>query len=94
VSYLTLPADEPAVPLPLVLVSTADHRDATSTGIAPITKWLANRGYAVLSVSYRASTGLGKDFANASIRERAGKMDDDLIDASRMGGAGRRCAAR
>ena len=41
----------------------------------------ANRGYAVLSVNYRASTGFGKDFVNAGTREHAGKMHDDLIDA-------------
>jgi acylaminoacyl-peptidase len=44
-------------------------------------QWLANRGYAVLSVNYRASTGFGKDFVNAGRREHAGKMHDDLIDA-------------
>jgi dipeptidyl aminopeptidase/acylaminoacyl peptidase len=41
----------------------------------------ANRGYAVLSVNYRGSTGFGKKFANAGNKEWAGKMHDDLIDA-------------
>ena len=50
-------------------------------GYRPDHQWLANRGYAVLSVNYRASTGFGKDFVNAGIREHAGKMHDDLIDA-------------
>jgi dipeptidyl aminopeptidase/acylaminoacyl peptidase len=44
-------------------------------------QWLANRGYAVLSVNYRASTGFGKKFINAGDHEWAGKMHDDLIDA-------------
>jgi dipeptidyl aminopeptidase/acylaminoacyl peptidase len=44
-------------------------------------QWLANRGYAVLSVNYRGSTGFGKAFVNAANREWAGKMHDDLIDA-------------
>jgi dipeptidyl aminopeptidase/acylaminoacyl peptidase len=42
---------------------------------------LANRGYAVLAVNYRGSTGFGKEFINKAQREWAGKMHDDLIDA-------------
>ena len=42
---------------------------------------LANRGYAVLSVNFRGSTGFGKQFINAGNKEWAGKMHDDLLDA-------------
>jgi dipeptidyl aminopeptidase/acylaminoacyl peptidase len=44
-------------------------------------QWLASRGYAVLSVNFRGSTGLGKKFVNAANGEWAGKMHDDLLDA-------------
>ena len=44
-------------------------------------QWMANRGYAVLSVNYRGSTGFGKNFVNAAVKEFAGKMHDDLIDS-------------
>jgi len=50
-------------------------------GLSPNHQWLANRGYAVLSVNFRGSTGFGKAFVNAGDREWAGKMHDDLIDA-------------
>ena len=50
-------------------------------GYNPEHQWLANRGYAVLSVNFRGSTGFGKEFINAAIKEYAGKMHDDLIDA-------------
>ena len=50
-------------------------------GFDPLHQLLANRGYAVLSVNYRGSTGFGKSFINAANREWAGKMHDDLIDA-------------
>ena len=50
-------------------------------GFNPEHQWLANRGYAVLSVNYRGSTGFGKTFVNAANGEWAGKMHDDLIDA-------------
>jgi dipeptidyl aminopeptidase/acylaminoacyl peptidase len=43
-------------------------------------QWLANRGYAVLQVNFRGSTGYGKEFLNAGNREWAGKMHQDLID--------------
>jgi dipeptidyl aminopeptidase/acylaminoacyl peptidase len=44
-------------------------------------QWLANRGYAVLSVNFRASAGFGKAFFNAGDKEWGRKMDDDLLDA-------------
>ena len=50
-------------------------------GYFPTVQWLANRGYAVLQVNYRGSTGYGKKFLNAGNREWAGKMHHDLIDA-------------
>jgi dipeptidyl aminopeptidase/acylaminoacyl peptidase len=51
-------------------------------GYHPYHQWLSNRGYAVLSVNFRGSTGLGKDFTNAGDMEWAGKMHDDLLDAT------------
>ena len=44
-------------------------------------QWLANRGYAVLSVNFRGSSGFGKNFINAGDGEWAAKMHDDLLDA-------------
>jgi len=44
-------------------------------------QWLANRGYAVLSVNYRGSTGFGKAFVNAGDLEWANRMHADLLDA-------------
>ena len=48
-------------------------------------QWLANRGYAVLQVNFRGSTGYGKDFINAGNGEWGRKMHDDLIDAVQWG---------
>jgi dipeptidyl aminopeptidase/acylaminoacyl peptidase len=42
---------------------------------------LANRGYAVLSVNFRGSTGFGKAFLNAGNKQWGLAMHDDLIDA-------------
>ena len=49
--------------------------------IDPIVQWLANRGYAVLQVNFRGSTGYGKAFLNAGNRQWAGTMRTDLLDA-------------
>jgi dipeptidyl aminopeptidase/acylaminoacyl peptidase len=50
-------------------------------GFNPQHQWLANRGWAVLSVNFRGSTGLGKAFVNAGDLEWGRKMHDDLLDA-------------
>ena len=42
---------------------------------------MANRGYAVLNINYRGSTGFGKNFINASNLQWGAKMQDDLLDA-------------
>jgi dipeptidyl aminopeptidase/acylaminoacyl peptidase len=52
-----------------------------SWGLNGMHQWLANRGYAVLSVNFRGSTGFGKKYVNAGNKEWAGKMHNDLIDA-------------
>ena len=44
--------------------------------------WLADRGYAVISVNFRGSTGSGKTLLNAGNFEWGGKMIDDLVDAA------------
>ncbi len=88
VSYLTLPiaADSdgngrPDHPLPLVLNVHGGPWARDSWGFDPEHQWLANRGYAVLSVNYRGSTGFGKGFLNAGNRQWAGAMHHDLLDA-------------
>ncbi len=89
VSYLSLPvwadpdgAGHPDQPLPTVLSIHGGPWARDSWGYHPVHQWLTNRGYAVLSVNYRGSTGFGKAFINASTLEWAGKMHDDLIDAT------------
>jgi dipeptidyl aminopeptidase/acylaminoacyl peptidase len=42
---------------------------------------LANRGYAVLQVNYRGSTGFGKRFLHAADKQWGRAMHDDLVDA-------------
>jgi dipeptidyl aminopeptidase/acylaminoacyl peptidase len=86
VAYLTLPAgtagaEHPASPVPLVLDVHGGPWARDSYGFNSEHQWLANRGYAVLSVNYRGSTGFGKKFINAGDHEWARNMHNDLLDA-------------
>lgn len=88
VSYLTLP---PHVEIdtefnvsevtPMVLWVHGGPWGRNSYGYSSIAQWFSNRGYAVLQVNYRGSTGFGKEFVNAGAKEWAAAMHDDLIDS-------------
>jgi dipeptidyl aminopeptidase/acylaminoacyl peptidase len=78
--YLTRPENSGGQ-LPLVLVIHGGPYLRDYWGFSSVHQWLANRGYAVLSVNYRGSTGYGKAFVTAADREWGGRMHDDLIDA-------------
>jgi dipeptidyl aminopeptidase/acylaminoacyl peptidase len=78
--YLTTPVGIPAKNLPTVLLVHGGPWSRDTWGYDSEAQWLANRGYAVLQVNFRGSTGYGKQFLNAGNREWAGKMHNDLID--------------
>ena len=67
--------------LPMALLVHGGPWARDSWGYNPVYQLLANRGYAVLSVNFRGSTGFGKNFINAANHEWGGKMHNDLIDA-------------
>jgi dipeptidyl aminopeptidase/acylaminoacyl peptidase len=79
--YLTLPPGKEPKRLPLVMLVHGGPWGRDVWGYNPDVQWLANRGYAVLQVNYRGSTGYGKAHLNAGDREWAGKMHTDLLDA-------------
>jgi dipeptidyl aminopeptidase/acylaminoacyl peptidase len=78
--YLTLPKGVEARNLPVVVNVHGGpwHRDVW--GYNPEVQFLANRGYAVLQVNFRGSTGYGRAFWEASFREWGRKMQDDVTD--------------
>jgi dipeptidyl aminopeptidase/acylaminoacyl peptidase len=78
--YLTLP-NEQTKNLPLILFVHGGPQLHDTWGLDITAQWFANRGYAVLQINYRGSTGYGKAFVNAGNKEWGGKMHDDLIDA-------------
>jgi dipeptidyl aminopeptidase/acylaminoacyl peptidase len=87
-SYLTLPPGSdadgdgvPDKPVPMVLLVHGGPWARDGYGFNSIHQLLANRGYGVLSVNFRGSTGFGKNFINAGNKQWGLKMHDDLIDA-------------
>ncbi len=91
VSYLTLPKsvdadgdgkiDAGKGPVPMVLTVHGGPWARDEYRLDSRHQWLSSRGYAVLSVNYRGSTGFGKKFINAADKQWSGKMHEDLLDA-------------
>ena len=78
--YLTAPPGLRVKKLPTVVLVHGGPWKRDTWGYNGKAQWLANRGYAVLQINYRGSTGYGKKFVNAANRDWGGKMHDDLID--------------
>jgi len=77
-AYLTLPKGVPPKNLPLLVIPHGGPWARDSWGYNTLHQFFANRGYAVLSMNFRGSTGYGKQFLNAGNREWGGKMQDDI----------------
>ena len=83
VGYLTLPPDGPGKNLPLVVIPHGGPWARDDWGFDPWTQFLANRGYSVLQVNFRGSTGFGKKFLNAGNHQFGVGMQDDIHDGVR-----------
>jgi len=82
--FLTMPAHAPGVKPPLVLLPHGGpHGVADDWFFDTDAQFLASRGYAVLQVNFRGSSGRGPAFRQAGFREWGGKIQDDLVDAVR-----------
>lgn len=78
--YLTLPVGVAAKDLPLIVNVHGGPWARDNWGYRPEVQWMANRGYAVLQVNFRGSTGYGKAYLNAGDKEWGRKMHQDLLD--------------
>ena len=77
--YLTLPPGG-GKNFPMVLDVHGGPWGRDTWGLNNTAQWLANRGYAVLQINFRGSTGYGKAYLNAGDREWGAKMQTDLLD--------------
>jgi dipeptidyl aminopeptidase/acylaminoacyl peptidase len=78
--YLTLPQGREPKGLPVVINPHGGpwHRDSWT--FIPEVQFLANRGFAVMQMNFRGSTGYGRKFWEAGFKEWGGKMQDDITD--------------
>lgn len=79
--YVTFPLDSDKKDLPTVVLVHGGPWARDSWGYSDEVQLLANRGYAVLQVNFRGSTGYGKDFMNAGDKQWGGLMHQDILDA-------------
>ena len=78
--YLTLPKNKEAKNLPLIVNPHGGPWARDMWGFNPEVQLLANRGYAVLQVNFRSSTGYGKEFLDAGNKQWGLKIQDDITD--------------
>ncbi len=78
--YVTYPVGVERNKLPMVLMVHGGPYSRDTWGCDLDVQWLANRGYMCVQVNFRGSTGYGKDFVRASIKEWGAAMHNDLID--------------
>ncbi|GAA0352698.1 alpha/beta hydrolase family protein [Bacillus horti] len=78
--YLTLPKGVAARNLPVVIHPHGGPWARDTWGYNPEVQFLANRGYAVLQMNFRGSTGYGREFLDAGNKEWGKAMQDDITD--------------
>ncbi|MEA3475365.1 MAG: S9 family peptidase [Candidatus Cloacimonadota bacterium] len=78
--YLTLPKGVKPKNLPVVINPHGGPWARDRWGYNPQVQFLANRGYAVLQMNFRGSTGYGRKFWEASFKQWGKTMQDDITD--------------
>jgi len=81
--YLTVPAGAEAKNLPMVIYPHGGPHARDSWGFDEIVQFMASRGYAVLQVNFRGSTGYGQAWYEAGLRKWGTVMVDDVNAATR-----------
>jgi dipeptidyl aminopeptidase/acylaminoacyl peptidase len=81
--YLTLPKGVEAKNLPVVINPHGGPWARDSWGFNPEIQFLANRGYAVLQMNFRGSTGYGRKFWEASFKQWGRTMQNDITDGTK-----------
>ena len=81
--YLTLPKGKEAKNLPVVVNVHGGPWARDNWGFNPEVQFLANRGFAVLQMNFRGSTGYGREFWEASFKQWGQAMQNDVTDGAK-----------
>jgi len=81
--YLTVPVGAEAKNLPMVIYPHGGPHSRDSLGFDEIVQFMVSRGYAVLQVNFRGSTGYGQAWYEAGLRKWGTVMVDDVNSATR-----------
>ncbi|MFD1620864.1 alpha/beta hydrolase family protein [Thalassotalea marina] len=78
--YLTMPNNSDGKP-PLIVYPHGGPNARDYQYFDPYVQYFANKGYAVLQVNFRGSTGFGNSYETAGYREWGAKMQSDVYEA-------------
>jgi dipeptidyl aminopeptidase/acylaminoacyl peptidase len=81
--YLTLPLDSAGRKVPMIVYPHGGPHARDSWGYDFMVQFMASRGYAVLQVNFRGSTGYGWDWYEAGLHNWGTVMVDDITAATR-----------
>ena len=81
--YLTLPLNSTGKKLPTIIYPHGGPHARDSWGFDPIVQFMASRGFAVVQVNFRGSTGFGKAWYEAGLRNWGTVMVDDVIASTK-----------
>ena len=79
-AYLTLPLGSDGKNLPMIMHPHGGPWARDGWGFNPGIQFLANRGYAVLQVNFRGSTGFGHEHLTSSYKQWGQTMQNDITD--------------
>jgi dipeptidyl aminopeptidase/acylaminoacyl peptidase len=78
--YLSLPKGSKPKNLPVVILPHGGPWARDTWGFVPEVQFLANRGYAILQMNFRTSTGYGRKFWEAGFKQSGLAIQDDITD--------------
>ena len=81
--YLTLPRNAGGRHLPTIVLPHNGPSARDVWGFDTEVQFLASKGYAVLQINYRGSTGYGKDFWISGFKQWGKDIQDDITDGTK-----------